>query len=161
MPTDLAVPGLHLLSIAIAVVGGVFLTFSDFVMRSLAAAERNAGIQSMQLINRKVYRSVFIVLLIGLVPASIVMAALVAINAGTQASIFAMAGAITYTFGVMGVTAAGNVPMNKRLDAMTLNVPKTLGYWSTYLARWTALNTVRVIASIASAALFSIGAQAL
>ena len=52
--------------IACVLVSGVFLTFSDFVMKSLAAANPVGGIESMQIINRKVFKSVFMVLLLGM-----------------------------------------------------------------------------------------------
>ena len=61
--------------IAYALVAGVFLTFSDFVMRSLAATQPAGGIEAMQLINRKVFRTLFMVLLIGMAVVSPIMAA--------------------------------------------------------------------------------------
>ena len=48
--------------IATGLVAGVFLTFSDFVMRSLSASEAIAGAEAMQEINRKVYGSIFLTL---------------------------------------------------------------------------------------------------
>lgn len=42
-----------------ALVAGVFLAFSDFVMRGLIKATPTSGIESMQAINRPVLRSVF------------------------------------------------------------------------------------------------------
>ena len=52
--------------IACGVVSGVFLTFSDFVMRSLDGARTAAGVEVMQVINREVFRSVFMFLLLGM-----------------------------------------------------------------------------------------------
>ena len=52
--------------IACAVVGGVFLAFSDFVMRSLNMANATTGIEVMQVINREVFNYVFMVLLLGM-----------------------------------------------------------------------------------------------
>ena len=52
--------------IACGLVSGVFLTFSDFVMRSLDRAETAAGIEVMQVINREVFRSIFMFLLLGM-----------------------------------------------------------------------------------------------
>ena len=43
-----------------ALLAGVFLSFSDFVMRSLAATQPAGGIEAMQQINRKVFRTLFI-----------------------------------------------------------------------------------------------------
>ena len=52
--------------IVCGLVAGVFLTFSDFVMKSLAASRPASGIESMQIINRKVFKTVFMALLLGM-----------------------------------------------------------------------------------------------
>ncbi|WP_078569715.1 hypothetical protein [Thioclava sp. F36-7] len=61
-------------TLATGLVAGVFLTFSDFVMRALGRAELAAGIEAMQMINREVYRSLFATLLLGLAFVSILLA---------------------------------------------------------------------------------------
>ena len=53
-------------AIAYALVAGVFLSFSDFVMRSLDKTESSGGVAAMQHINREVFRTLFMVLLIGM-----------------------------------------------------------------------------------------------
>ena len=60
--------------IACGVIAGVFLAFSDFVMKSLSAASPASGIEAMQLINRKVHGSVFLALLIAMAVTSAVLA---------------------------------------------------------------------------------------
>jgi uncharacterized membrane protein len=85
--------------------------------------------EAMQQINRKVYRSVFMVLLMGMVPVSLAIAAYAAVSAGSAASAWLIAGAALYLLGVFGVTAAGNVPMNKKLDVLDLAGDAPLGYW--------------------------------
>ena len=87
--------------ISCGLVAGVFLTFSDLVMKSLAAPRPAGGIECMQVINRKVFKTVFMVLLLG-------MSALAPLLVG---------GAI-YLVGVLLVTLIFNVPMNQRLDAL-------------------------------------------
>jgi uncharacterized membrane protein len=52
--------------IACGLVSGVFLTFSDFVMRSSGGAKVAAGVEVMQIINREVFRTVFMFLLLGM-----------------------------------------------------------------------------------------------
>lgn len=141
---------LTLTALATALVGGVFLTFSDFVMRSLSAATPEAGMEAMQLINRKVYQSVFMVLLLGLVPVVIALAL-------AEGSRWTIAGGVIYLAGVMGVTMLGNVPMNKRLDLLRRD-PAGLAYWRDYAHRWTRWNHVRSVASILAAASFLIAA---
>lgn len=150
---------LALASLVASLVAGVFLTFSDFVMRSLGAAAPAAGMEAMQQINRKVYRSVFMVLLMGMVPASLAIAAYAATFAGSAAGVWLLAGAGLYLLGVFGVTAAGNVPMNKKLDVLDLTGHAPLGYWARYERNWTLLNHVRTVASAGTAICFLVGAM--
>lgn len=108
---------LMVLALAAALVAGVFLTFSDFVMPSLFAAAPAAGTEAMQIINRKVYRSIFMVLLIGLIPVSAAIA-IAAFLLDLRASQWLIAAGLLYFFGVFLASAVGNIPMNKRLEAM-------------------------------------------
>ena len=58
----------------------------------------------------------------------------------------AIAAAGTYWLGCIGVTIAGNVPLNDALD-------RDAGLWPTYRTRWTALNSLRGVATLAAAGL--------
>ena len=49
----------HLAVLAYALVGGVFLAFSDFIMRALSLTGGSGGAEAMQAINREVFRWVF------------------------------------------------------------------------------------------------------
>lgn len=64
------------------------------------------------------------------------------------------AAGILYVAGVFAVTAAGNVPMNKRLEELDPDDPDAAVYWNRYLALWTRWNHLRVLASVGSALLF-------
>lgn len=140
-------------SLACGLVAGVFLAFSDFLMRSLDAMRPTGAVEAMQAINRKVKPSLFVVLLLvlGVVSLSIAGHAL-ATQEGVEAHL-AVAAATIYMVGVIGVTFLRNVPMNERLALFARDDPKAVRYWSTvYRPRWTAWNHVRTLAS-ASAAL--------
>ncbi|WP_238367365.1 DUF1772 domain-containing protein [Mesobacterium pallidum] len=150
---------LTLSALAAALVAGVFLTFSDFVMRGLAGSAPEAGAEAMQQINRVVYRSVFMVLLIGLVPVSLALA-VTGIWLGGPAGAWMIAGAVSYALGVMAVTGRGNVPMNQVLDRMPL-AQAAEGYWQGYARRWTRLNHLRTLASALTAACWLVAAQGL
>ncbi len=150
---------LALASLAASLVAGVFLTFSDFVMRSLGAAAPAAGMEAMQQINRKVYRSVFMVLLMGMVPVAFATAFYATVVVDGPPAAWLVAGSALYLLGVFGVTAAGNVPMNKKLDALGLTGSAALGYWAMYERNWTRLNHVRTVASAGSAICFLVGAM--
>lgn len=144
---------------AMALVAGVFLSFSDFVMRGLVQAPAYAGAMGMVGLNRTVYRSVFMTLLMGFVPGAMILAALALWQLSGMAQALAVTGSVAYLAGVMAVTGLGNVPMNRRLDGMAGDGPATAGYWPDYALRWTRLNHVRVVgAGFASGAWLLAGA---
>ena len=142
--------------IATALVAGVFFTFSDFIMRSLIAAQPVSGAEAMQEINRKVYSSAFLALFFAVTGASALLLG-AGLTAPGLATPWLVAGGAIYLIGVFGVTVFGNVPMNKRLDALPLG--ESVGYWRTYARRWTRLNHIRAISSAAAAIAFLIAAQ--
>lgn len=148
------------MGLSCALVAGVFQSFSDFVMRALIAAAPSAGMESMQMINRTVFRSVFLVMLLGLAPASLAFAAyalLYPIGAGAS---WIIAGAAIYVAGVFLVTMLGNVPMNNRLDRMETGSAGAADYWQIYGSRWTQWNHVRTLGSLAAAICFLVAAVA-
>jgi uncharacterized membrane protein len=135
-----------------ALVAGVFLSFSDFVMRGLARAPAGQGAAGMVGLNRTVYRSAFMVLLMGFAPGSLALAGLALWQLEGVARLAVSLGAGAYLLGVMMVTGIGNVPMNTRLDALAQSSEGTGGYWPAYATRWTRLNHLRVAASTFAAA---------
>jgi uncharacterized membrane protein len=138
--------------IACAVVGGVFLTFSDFVMRSLDTANTASGIEVMQVINREVFKYVFMALLLGMSALSLLIIGYAYFYINGPASTLIMAGGAIYLAGVFAVTVVFNVPMNNHLDAMDRSATEAASYWkNTYYPDWTFWNHVRTIASVASA----------
>ncbi|MEP4196829.1 MAG: anthrone oxygenase family protein [Aliishimia sp.] len=144
--------------IAYALVSGVFLAFSDFIMRSLAHAGGVGGIDAMQAINREVFRWVFMTLFIGMAPVSLAIAAYGGIVVGHgPGTLFVFAGLI-YFVGCFGVTVFFNVPMNEALAGLDASSSVAHDYWiETYLPRWTFWNTIRTAASVVSAALLLFG----
>jgi uncharacterized membrane protein len=62
--------------LAYALVAGVFLAFSDFIMRSLALTGGVGGVEAMQVINREVFRWVFMTLFLGMAAGSVALAAM-------------------------------------------------------------------------------------
>ena len=136
--------------LAYAVLGGVFLAFSDFLMRALRETPGAGGAEAMQAINREVFRWVFMTLFLGMVPVS------VALGIGGWMAADApgpfVAAAVIYVAGVFGVTASRNVPMNTALDALEAGSSEGQAYWTqTYLPRWTFWNSVRTGACLLAA----------
>lgn len=138
--------------VACGMVSGVFLTFSDFVMRSLDSARTAAGVEVMQVINREVFGSVFLFLLLGMSALSPFLIGYAYFRVAGSASTLIMTGGAIYFAGVFVVSLVFNVPMNDRLDAMEFSGTEAAAYWTnTYMPRWTFWNYVRAIASAASA----------
>jgi uncharacterized membrane protein len=138
--------------IACALVSGVFLTFSDFVMRSLDGAKPAAGVEVMQVINREVYRSLFMVLLLGMSALSPFLIGYAYFRMAGSSSTLIMTGGALYFAGVFLVSLVFNVPMNKRLDTKDYAGSEAATYWSnTYLPRWSFWNSVRASAAAGSA----------
>ncbi len=148
----------QLAALAYALVGGVFLAFSDFIMRSLGKTGDVGGIDAMQVINREVMRWVFMTLFLGLVPVSLVLVGAAVFGSASPAGMLFAAAGLVYLFGCFGVTVAFNVPMNEKLAKMALTDEGIRTYWTgTYLPRWTLWNTVRAGACVVSALLIFLG----
>ncbi|GIT93260.1 membrane protein [Jannaschia pagri] len=148
---------LQLIVIAYALVGGVFLAFSDFIMRALAQTGGHAGVEAMQAVNRAVFRWVFMTLFIGLAPVSLAVAASGFIVGGGPGVMLTLAGLI-YAIGCFGVTVVVNVPMNETLARMDAASDTARAYWTeVYLPRWTLWNSVRTVACAAASGLLLLG----
>lgn len=144
--------------IAYALVGGVFLAFSDFIMRSLALTGGHGGVEAMQVINREVFRWVFMALFLGMAAVSLFVAGYGAFGVAGPAGMLIMIAGLVFLIGTFGVTVFFNVPMNEALAAMETSTDTTREYWlQSYVPRWTFWNSVRTFASAASAALLLFG----
>lgn len=150
---------LMITGLAVSLVAGVFLGFSDFIMRGLVQAPAHQGAEGMIGLNRTVYRSFFMVLLLGLVPVSggLGLAAFWLFEGAARGLILAGAGA--YLIGVLAVTGMGNVPMNHRLDSIDGQQREIQDYWPHYAQRWTLLNHARTAGSILAAVCWLTAAQ--
>ena len=116
--------------LAYALVSGVFLAFSDFIMRSLSLTRGANGIETMQVINGEVFRWVFMAQFLGMTTVSLVVAVCCAKHiAHPSGPLFLRAG-LCYLVGCFGVTVLFNVPLNKALATMEPTEAATRDYWS-------------------------------
>jgi uncharacterized membrane protein len=135
-----------------AVLGGVFLAFSDLVMRSLAKAQGSGGAEAMQIINREVMGTLFGALLWVMLAASLAFTARAVFPGPSRARALLVAGGLAYIVGVGVVTGVANVPMNLRLDGLRLGAPATVAYFTEqYVPTWTRWNHVRTAACLITA----------
>ncbi|SPJ24602.1 anthrone oxygenase family protein [Palleronia abyssalis] len=152
----------HATVLGYALVGGVFLAFSDFIMRALSLTSGQGGAEAMQVINREVFRWVFMTLFLGLAAVSLVLVVHAAFWLDGALAMAIAAAGIVYLLGCFAVTVVFNVPMNEALAGMDPTQDATRSYWTgTYLPRWTFWNTVRTIACGLAATLLLFGLTAL
>ena len=149
------------LALWVALVGGVFKAFSEFIMTALDRASPESGIEAMQQINRVVLRTEFVAAIIALSVVTPLFAAYCHYAVAGPAGTLAALAAGIYWPGVFLVTVFGNVPMNKRLDSMPPDHVETRDYWKTYVRRWTRLNHLRTAGCIASSIAYAFAALAL
>ena len=105
-----------LLTITVVLLGlsaGFFVTYQISVMPGLARTEDVVFVQSMQGINAAVRSVPFAVIFFGPLPLLIATAAAAARRRAVAALL--LAAALLYGVGLLGVTFAGNVPLNEML----------------------------------------------
>lgn len=140
-----------------AMIGGVFFAFSSFIMKALSRMPSSEGIAAMKSINVVVLNPSFLGTFMGTALISVLIAVLAVMDFGTPAAPWFLAGALSYLVGTFLVTGLGNVPLNKRLAAVSLVGPGAAHIWEHYLDRWTMLNTIRTGAAAAAALLLTLG----
>lgn len=141
-----------LAAVATATSGGALFAFSSFVMPALARLEPTAGAAAMQSINVTAVRPAFMAVFFG--GGLLAVAVPVAAASADEPILWSTLGAVAYVVGVIGVTAAVNVPLNTRLGAVSAAEASRSGLWGEYLRRWTVANHVRSIAGALAAVLF-------
>ncbi|MDQ7069531.1 MAG: hypothetical protein Q9M48_02085 [Rhodobacterales bacterium] len=102
-------------------VAGVFLAFSDFVMKSLGAIPAAQGITAMQSINILVFRSVFMVGLFAICASSIFLIGYTYFTAAPDTGLIVAAG-LLYIVTVMIVSVVGNIPLKESLNKALISV---------------------------------------
>ena len=132
--------------LSVGVMAGVYFTFSAFVMRSLDAIGRPAGMLAMQSINRVIVRSVFLPLFFGSTLAAAVLAVMALLDMAQAGAMWLLAGSATYVIGMFVVTVVGNVPLNNALEAASADSEEGEAMWQRYMSRWVAWNHVRTAA---------------
>ncbi len=140
-----------------ALIGGVFFTFSSFVMKALARVPTADGIAAMQSINVVVINPSFMGAFMGTAVLSLGIIGFVLTRESDTAALLFLGGAVSYFAGTFLVTMFGNVPLNNQLAAVSATDPAASDVWEHYLQRWTMWNTVRTVAAIVAALLFCLG----
>ena len=153
--------GMHLYvvggtALASGLVGGVFYTFSTFVMAGLKRLPPAQGIAAMQSITVTAVRPGLMVPFFGTLIAAVVVGVVGAVDWGDPASPWLVAGAVSYAIGTFAVTGFYHVPRNNLLAATPATSIDAPAVWDRYLAEWTRWNHLRAASSMATAAALTV-----
>ncbi|MGB0371359.1 MAG: DUF1772 domain-containing protein [Opitutales bacterium] len=138
-----------------ALITGILFIFSNTIMHSLSQVPAPEGIRAMQTINRVIQNPLFFLIFFGTTVLSVINGVASFMNWGGELPNTFIAASAFYMIGVFIVTAAGNVPMNNKLDTLDPNAGEA--YWKTYLKDWTRLNHIRSATGSISIVLYTIG----
>jgi len=142
-------------------IAGLFLGWTVSVLPGTKRIDDHSYITTMQSINRAILNPAFLLNFL-LPPAILAVAAVLGGQAdmGRRSWLLAAA-AVTYVLGVLGVTFAGNVPLNNRLDSFDLaaaNAASTKAQRTDYEERWNRWNALRTAGAVATFALATVAA---
>lgn len=141
------------LAIASAVMGGVFFSFSTFVMTALGNLKPAEGIRAMQRINIDVFCWPFSVLFFGL---PVVMAGLgiySLIHYEQNNANYLLAASGTYVVGCFLLTVFGNVPLNNKLARIDPEAQGSVVVWQHFAINWIRWNHLRTLACLVTCVL--------
>lgn len=155
------VENLPLLLIIFAAIGsalsaGIFFAFSTFVMQALAQQPSAQGIATMQSINITVINPWFLTVFFGPALAGIFLTIFALRQWNQPGAIYWLVGSLLYLIGTIGVTIAGNIPLNDALAVINPDSAEGTMLWTRYLTDWTFWNHVRTVAAFLAAALFTL-----
>lgn len=139
-----------------ALMAGTFLAFSTFIMPAFARLEDAEGMRAMQTINVTVFHPLFMGPFLGTALGCALALALPWFTDVPDLQTAGLAGALLYLLGVFGVTAAGNVPWNDRLEKADAGDLASAPLWRGYLASWTRWNHLRSACSLAAWVAFTL-----
>lgn len=151
--TGLVYSMLWIAVISVGILAGVYFTFSAFLMRSLDAIEKPAGMIAMQSINRVILRSAFLPVFFTSSAVCIVLAVVAILDLSGAGALPMFVGSTTFVIGMFFVTVVRNVPLNNALEATVAEDADGEEMWHRYMQRWVAWNHVRTVCCTVAMAL--------
>jgi uncharacterized membrane protein len=137
-------------------VAGVCFAFSSFVMPALSRIAPAQGVAAMQSINVVALNRWFMGAFMGTSAACAMLAIGAVATWSEPGARLRFAASAVYLAGVLLVTGAFNVPLNDALEKLPAQSAEAASEWPRYVSTWIVWNHVRVAASLASAALFTL-----
>ena len=146
-------------AIGAAMNGGILFVFSTFVMSALRRLPPVQGLTAMQEINVTAVTPPFMTVFFGTAALCVAVGVGAVVDWNGWASALVLVAATLYLVGVIGVTAAFNVPRNNALATIDPAASDAAERWRRYNTNWTAGNHVRTVACVATATLLIIATR--
>lgn len=138
-------------AVGAGLVAGVFLAFSNFVMKALAQLPAEQGVAAMQRINIVVLNPLFVAVFVGTALLAGIGGAGAFFPWGAGRAPLLLAAGLSYLIACFGVTAVCNVPRNERLARLSPESTEAREYWPVYVREWLFWNHVRTVAAAVAA----------
>ncbi|MGF6846502.1 putative membrane protein [Chitinophaga sp. W3I9] len=151
---------LGITAVSTALMGGLFYAYSCSVNPGLGRLSDIGYLSAMQSINRAILNPVFFASFLGslaLLPVCTWAYFSYSVSPGSWCVLGAT---FVYFIGVLGVTMAGNVPLNNALDKADLTATSAgqlAEQRAAFEERWNRLNMVRTVAAVGTVALMVAG----
>jgi uncharacterized membrane protein len=134
------------------IMGGLLFAFSACVMRSLGRIADEPALRAMQHVNVTIINPPFGLLFFG-TAASCIALVVQRVAGSVPVETIGVVGAGAYLVGFLVMTMVVHVPLNNGLARLDAAAASSGPAWHRYRTRWTALNHVRVVASVAACGL--------
>lgn len=145
---------LVLAAVGSGLIGGLFFIFSNTVMTAFDRLPAAHAVAAMSSINRVILNPWFFLSFFGTALLCVVLLVSQVMQPKDGGG-SAVAGAVLYLVGSIGVTIVCNVPLNHKLAAVSPSATDMETQWRAYRGPWTRWNHVRTVASLLAAALFA------
>lgn len=146
---------LVLASVGSGLIGGLFFIFSNTIMRAFDRLPAAGAVAAMNGINRVILNPGFFLVFFGTALLCVVILIGAAARTDGRNAALAIAGAVLYLVGSIGVTMVFNVPLNNKLAAVSPSANDMETQWRNYRGPWTRWNHVRTVACLLAAAAFA------
>ena len=133
---------------------GLYFAFSTFIMTALGQIGQVPGIAALNAINAVIQRSLFMPFFLGTTLIGLALAVLALGRWGEPGAWMMLAAGVIYVLGMFVCTMVFNVPLNNALAAVDPASAEAAAVWARYLADWTFWNHVRTLACLAACALY-------
>ena len=142
---------------------GLFFGWAVSVIPGTLRISDRSYISTMQSINVAIVNPLFVLFFLG-TSGFLAVAAFMHFRAGdSRRAWWLVAATATYTIGVLGITAGGNIPLNNELDRFDLDAAtaETIAEQRRdYEGPWNRWHNIRTVASVAALAMTSAAALA-